>query len=228
MLVPAQLYADEVKKKLIECWYKPEYQYYFGGGYQTTDIPDNALWSRKFACVADGEVIGYFAYDYNDADRCMHNFGLISFKRSGVLMVQVLRHIEHMFATGARKLEFYAFADNPANELYTTLVKRHHGRKVGILYSTAFFNGKYHNSYIYEIMNPLAVPKYECIDAKEKAETRALCLLRDLPEMSQYGISTASIQSVAHNAILELLSGLDVDSKIIELYKKTLMCTKEG
>ena len=41
MLYPAQLYKEELKRKLIGCWYKPEYKYYFSGSAYELTIPDN-------------------------------------------------------------------------------------------------------------------------------------------------------------------------------------------
>ena len=43
MLYPAQLYKEELKCKLIGCWYKPEYDYYFCGEYSEFSVPDTTM-----------------------------------------------------------------------------------------------------------------------------------------------------------------------------------------
>lgn len=59
MLYPAQLYREELKWKLISCWYKPEYDYYFCGEYSEFDVPDTTMWRRDFVHLdKDGEVDG--------------------------------------------------------------------------------------------------------------------------------------------------------------------------
>lgn len=40
-LVPAQPYREELKCKLIECWYNPKYKYYFSGSAYELSVPDN-------------------------------------------------------------------------------------------------------------------------------------------------------------------------------------------
>lgn len=63
MLKPAQLYEEELKQKLIECWYKPEYKYYFGGGAYAISLPDNNETRHDFVHLdKDDNIDGYFSY----------------------------------------------------------------------------------------------------------------------------------------------------------------------
>lgn len=154
MLYPAQLYKEELQKKLTACWYDPKYQYFFSGSYELFNIPNDALWRRDFVHLdKDGNVDGYFAYHYEDGGKNMCQFGLISFAKNGTLLtLDVIEHIKNMFKQGAQRCEFWAFADNPVIPLYEKLVERYGGKKVGTLTRTAYFNGKYHDAYIYEIL----------------------------------------------------------------------------
>lgn len=154
MLVPAQLYKEEVKKKMVEKWYDPKYQYYFGGEYNECQIGDNAYWRRDFVHLdAKGEVDGYFAHNYNDACKSISGFCLISFSDNGTALVwDVIKYIRNLFRIEAQRAEFFAFADNPAVKLYDKLICRYGGKVIGRLTRSAYFNGKYHDSIIYEIL----------------------------------------------------------------------------
>lgn len=154
MLLPAQLYREELKRKMTACWYQPKYKYYFLANYHEIQIGDNADWRRDFVCIYKNEVIGFFSYSYNEVDRSMGNFGLVSFVDNGAILIRdVLKHIKMMFEDGANRLEFWAVADNPANKMYLSLMKRYGGRKVCELRQTNYFGGNYHNSCIYELLS---------------------------------------------------------------------------
>lgn len=151
MLYPAQLYRDEIKNKTTACWYQPKYKYYFTGDYHEVNIADNADYRRDFACVNNNEVIGYFSYFYNEASRSMVNFGLISFVDNGSILIRdVVKHIKTMLENGAQRIEFWFIDDNPVQKLYYKLLYRYGGRVVGYLKRTCFFDGKFHNTMIFE------------------------------------------------------------------------------
>ena len=152
--VPAQLHEEEIKRKLIACWYDPKYIYYFGGNYRVNQIGDNADWRRDYAFVdKDGNVSGYFSYNYDECSKSMHNFGLIDFSGNGQELVrQALKHIRGMFEKGAQRLEVMCFGDSPACRLYDFYMKRCGGRQVGKLTRAWYFDGKYHDSIIYELL----------------------------------------------------------------------------
>lgn len=154
MLVPAQLYREELKNKMIACWYEPKYKYYFSGEYNEIKIADNAYWRRDFVHLnSKGEVDGYFCHNYNDACKSMNGFGLISFSDSGALLVrEVIEYIMKMFEVEAQRAEFFAFADNPAVKLYDKLIKRYGGKFIGRLTRSAYFCGEYHDCVFYEIL----------------------------------------------------------------------------
>jgi hypothetical protein len=161
MLYPAQLYKDELRRKLIECWYNPKYSYYFCGEYHEFSVPDNTEWRQDFVHLdKEGNVDGFFSFNYNQSARSMSNFGLISFADDGTaLVIDAINLCKKMFKNGARRAEFWAFADNPVCKLYDKIIKRFNGTKCGYLHDTSFFDGKYHDTVFYEIMNQEIINK---------------------------------------------------------------------
>lgn len=154
MLYPAQLYKEELNKKLISCWYNPKYQWYFSGDFHEFHIPDNADYRQDFVHLdADGNVDGFFSYNYNDGSKSMSQFGLVSFAENGApLIVDAINRIKDMFRNGAQRCEFWAFVENPACEMYDRFARRYGGQKAGYLHRSAFFNGSYHDVVFYEFL----------------------------------------------------------------------------
>lgn len=154
MLYPAQLYREELKRKLIGCWYKPEYDYYFLGDYREFSVPDNTDWRRDFVHLdGNGEVDGYFSYHFNELAKSLSQFGLISFTgKGGALMVSCMRHIDKLISEGLHRMEWWAVVGNPACEMYERLVKRYGGNVAGYMHDCNYFGGKYYDSVMYEIL----------------------------------------------------------------------------
>lgn len=158
MLYPAQLYKEELKRKLIGCWYKPEYDWYFLGDYHEFSVPDNADWRRDFVHLdKNGEVDGFFGYHYGSAAESLSQFGLIAFcsnlRQRGLFVKECLQHIEDFIRRGGvKRIEWWAVADNPINKTYEKLIKKYNGTIVGRLHNCEYFEGKYHDSVIYEIL----------------------------------------------------------------------------
>lgn len=155
MLYPAQLYKDELRKKLISCWYDPKYSYYFGGEHNEYDVADNTYWKQDLVHLdADGNVDGFFSYNYNDSSKSLTNFGLISFVKNGWPLVKdAMNRIKYMFEHGAQRCEFWAFADNPVCKLYDYFIGMYGGHRVGYLHRSAFFDGVYHDVIFYELLS---------------------------------------------------------------------------
>jgi hypothetical protein len=155
MLVPAQLHREELKQLTTERWFEERYKWYFAGEYYELQIGDNFQYRRSFACLdSNGKIVGYFSHNYNEHDRRMRDFGLMSFVNgiNRTLVNDVQNYVKDMFLNkGAISLELWAFSDNPVCKLYNHYVKEHGGKKLCELTNSAFFNGKFHNTSIYEI-----------------------------------------------------------------------------
>lgn len=154
MLYPAQLYREELKRKLISCWYDPKYKWYFSGDRHEFNVPDNTDYRQDFVHLdKDGNVDGYFSYNYEDGSKSMTQFGLISFSSSGAsLLYDAMMQVKQMFINGAQRCEFWAFAENPACKIYEKLISKYGGERVGHLHRSAYFDGSYHDVYFYEIL----------------------------------------------------------------------------
>ena len=153
MLVPAQLYKEEIKRELTARWYDDKYQWYFAGWKEETTIGDNANYRKDFAYIdKDDKLAGFFSYGFNETDKSMSQFGLIGFKDNNIPFVhEVLSHVKSMFRCGiAQRAEIWAFADNPVCKLYRRFVKQYNGTQVAYCHRTSYFNGRYHDSIAWE------------------------------------------------------------------------------
>jgi hypothetical protein len=158
MLKPAQLYKEELNRKYIETWYDDKYKFYRSDPYAgNISIPNNNSQKHSFVCIDDkGSVIGYFSYSVNWEVKSICNFGLISFidNNNCILIKDIIRQLSHMIKdVGFKRIEFWAFKDNPANKGYSKIVKRYGGSQVAELHNVAMLSdGKLHDMVIYEIL----------------------------------------------------------------------------
>lgn len=156
MLHPAQLYEDNLREKFISVWYNPKYQWYFDEERYILNLPKDTQYRRDFVHLdKNGEVDGYFAYAYTELSKSMHNFGLVSFtdKYNHAFIKDILNHIFDMIKKGlVQRIELWAYADNPACKGYEKFCSRYGGQKLCTLHRSAFFNGRYHNTNIYEFL----------------------------------------------------------------------------
>lgn len=155
MLVAAQLYQQELQQKLRATWYDLKYQYFWQGSSNDIDFPSDNTWKKQFAFLdKEGNVTGYFSYNYWPDTRTLNNFGLISFINYNPRFIQaVIKHLEEIFFQGyINRIEFFAYEDGPANQGYQKLVKRFGGKQVGKLTKCSrLLDGKLHNTVFYEI-----------------------------------------------------------------------------
>ena len=155
MLLPAQLYREELKRKFIEHWYDPKYKYYFSGSSYELSLPDNNESRHDFVHInKQGEIDGYFSYQIDWVARSIYNFGLIGFAEDNTMFLRdCIANVKEMVRQGIRRAEFWAWADNPVTKFYDRLIKRYaNGNIVGRLHQSGFFDGEYHNTTIYEIL----------------------------------------------------------------------------
>ena len=168
MIVSAHGYKEELKNKLIEKWYDDKYIYYFADERSELQMPNNCDWIHHMVHLnSKGEVDGAFIYNYNATSRSISGISLISFVDNGApLMREFIKYMMDMFKKGARRAEFYAFTDNPACKQYDRIIAKYGGRKVGYLRETSYFDGRYHDMYIYEVhQTDIQAANSRCLDS---------------------------------------------------------------
>ena len=158
MLVPAQLYKEELKKKMVSTWYNLEYQYYWSNYYEEPNFEknnNNDIYNRQFAFVEDNKVTGYFSYTFDNSTKSLYNMGVLSFEKPNYHFIKaVIKHIKWLFDEKIiDRIEFFAYEDNPAIKGYDKILERFGGKRVGKLTrSQKLYDGKLHNTILYEIL----------------------------------------------------------------------------
>ena len=157
MLMPAQLYVDQLKEESIKAWYKPEYMFYNGGaGDCGVDLPEDNYNNHCFVSVSRGDnVIGYISYSVDWAAMSASNLGIISYRKGNLEFVKdVYKVICDLFEVyHMNRLEWWCYADNPAIRGYRNFIKRHGGRECGYYRQIAKLqDGKLHDSVTFEIL----------------------------------------------------------------------------
>lgn len=156
MIRPALLYKDELQKKYIEQWYKPETNFYSTGANRTVELCDDNSYTRQFVSVdKDNNVIGYITYCVDWESRSAHRFGMQSFDKGNLEFVKDLYRAAYriLCVDKLNRMEWWCFTDNPAVKGYKSFTKRIGGGIVGEVHQSAVFpDGSLHDSYIFEIM----------------------------------------------------------------------------
>lgn len=158
MLKPAQLYVEKLQDKFAEIFCDLKYQYFTHGTMNNIpEIPDNNRDNHLFVSVnKNDEVLGYISYgvDWEAMTTC--SFGAISFVPGGsVEFANDLRKaIDNIFMKfNFNRIEWWAYADNPAIRGYDNFIKRYGGRRAGYLkQNVKLMDGKLHDTIIYEVM----------------------------------------------------------------------------
>jgi RimJ/RimL family protein N-acetyltransferase len=156
MFESAHAYKEELRTKLIKCWYEEKYKYYFAGEYNELQIGNNTDYRHDFVHInpITKEIDGFLSYNYDMRARSLSGFGLISFSDNGALLMKdTIRHVMHMFENGdIQRVEFWAFADNPVVKQYSRIISKFGGTEVATLHRTNWFDGRYHDCIVYEIL----------------------------------------------------------------------------
>ena len=157
MLKPAQLYKDELQKKNCETWYDTKYMFWNGGtGDSQINIHDNNYECHQFVSVdKDDNVIGYITYAVDWAAMSADRFGIISFDKGNVLFAKdVYQAICDLFEKyHMNRVQWFAFADNPAVKGYRNFIKKHGGVECAHYRQAAkLIDGKLHDSVCFEIL----------------------------------------------------------------------------
>lgn len=157
MLMPAQLYQDELQAENIKAWYKPENIFWNGGnGDSTIDLPENNYYSHCFVSVDNHDnVIGYIAYSVDWSAMSADRFGIISYKKNSIEFAKdVYEAICNLFEVyHMNRISWVAYVDNPAIRGYRNFIKKHGGRECGYYRQIARLqDGKLHDSVTFEIL----------------------------------------------------------------------------
>ncbi|MBO5068991.1 MAG: GNAT family N-acetyltransferase [Roseburia sp.] len=157
MLQPAWLYKDKLQEENIKSWYNLENMYWDGGtGSSQINIQDNNYDCHQFVSVdKDDNVIGYIVYSVDWASMSADKFGIISFRKGSVEFAKdVYTAICNLFEKyHMNRIEWFAFADNPAVRGYRSFIKRHGGRECAYYRQVAkLIDGKLHDSVCFEIL----------------------------------------------------------------------------
>lgn len=157
MLKPAQLYKEKLQEENIKAWYQQENIYWNGGtGDSQIDIHDNNYNCHQFVSVdKDDNVIGYIDYSVDWAAMSADRIGIISFRKGSVEFAKdVYTAICDLFEKyHMNRIQWFAFADNPAIRGYRNFIKRHGGRECAYFRQyIKLMDGKLHDSVSFEIL----------------------------------------------------------------------------
>ena len=161
-IVNAKLYEEEIRRKMWEIAYEPEYQYYFGDSRRNNfEIQDDriGLINRAFAVLdADEKLIGVIDYSMDTAAKVAMWFGAINFSGTSAsrlpfsnALYQVITDCFLKF--GCEVVDWRVIQGNPVEEGYDRVCTKVGGKIAGVLHRRAFdLQGNLHDVKIYEIL----------------------------------------------------------------------------
>lgn len=157
MLKPAQLYKEKLQEENIKAWYKPENIFWNGGsGDSQIDIREDNYDCHQFVSVdKDNNVIGYIGYSVDWAAMSAWQFGIISYRKGSVEFARdVYKAVCNLFEVyHMNRIQWCAYADNPAIRGYRNFIKKHGGRECGYYRQAARLqDGRLHDCVNFEIL----------------------------------------------------------------------------
>ena len=156
MLKQAILYEGELRYKMIETWYDEKYKYLSGLYCDIDQMQTSTKDTHQFVSVnADDKVIGFISYNIDRNTNNVYNLGIVNFTNEkitfGADLQQAISDIFEKF--NFHKLSFFVLIGNPIEKQYDKLVKKYHGRIIGIVKEEMkCFDGKYYDVKLYEIL----------------------------------------------------------------------------
>lgn len=137
MIKPAILFEDQLRLRIAETWYDPDYMYYYDTTPGIPDIADKPDNQYQFVSVNEkGEVVGFFSYWVYEPSKRAMNFGLMAFKKHNrTFMKDAVQMFKDMFEKfGIESAEWRCYANNTeAAKLYRHIIKEYGGVEVGTL-----------------------------------------------------------------------------------------------
>lgn len=158
MLKPAILYERQIEMKLQKIFYTNKTMFLTGSlDSFTTEIarsPERGIY--QYAVVDENDnLTGYLSYRIDFYDSCAYGFCIISFIENNLVLARdlynELEKLIHEF--NLHRIEWRMVGGNPVERNYDNFCNKYHGRKIELKDTFKDSTGKYHNSYIYEIIN---------------------------------------------------------------------------
>lgn len=158
MLDLAINYANVLKNKFRDTWFKEKYKFYNAATFCDDWNVCETTWTKhEFVSVRGNEVIGYICYDIDRANQdvafglCIINFEEKPSMTFAMDLGKALTDIFEKFCF--RKLNFYIVVGNPIEKSYDKMCKKYGGRIVGVKKKNVrLFDGKLYDEKLYEIM----------------------------------------------------------------------------
>lgn len=156
MLKPAQLYADELQKQLLNTWYTDRAKYWNGCVYDSVvELREDNGDAHQFVSVeSNGILLGYITYAVSWTSCKAYGFGIISFEQNPVVFTADFKQaVDDIFKKyRLNKIEFSAYADNPAIKTYRRFIAKHGGEEVGTFkQTTKLQDGLLHDCTMFEL-----------------------------------------------------------------------------
>lgn len=157
MLVPAVLYKDEIKRKILEYKYTNDMMYYSGWlGDSIPNIDDDSEdnCTVQYAIVDGDNLIGYFTYMMDWYTSCASCFGLFSFDRGNkIIGLDVRREMEKIIKEyNVHRISWRMVSGNPVERHYDKFCNKYGGKKFVLTDAIRDRSGNYHDDVIYEII----------------------------------------------------------------------------
>lgn len=155
MLKPAILYRDEIYNEFLRKSYSDEMFLYMGC--IATSMPEiqerNDGGVYQYAIIDNYELVGYFCYEVDWYSSTAHCFGLMGFKKSSAIGIDIIRELRKLINDyNIRRIEWRMIGGNPVEKHYDKFCKRYNGRKLVLHDAIRDRKGKYHDDVIYEIL----------------------------------------------------------------------------
>ncbi|ERJ97213.1 hypothetical protein RUMCAL_00285 [Ruminococcus callidus ATCC 27760] len=157
MLVPAVLYNDEIKRKMLEYKYTNDMMYYSGWlGDSIPNIDDDSEdnCTVQYAIVDGDNLIGYFTYMMDWYTSCASCFGLFSFDRGNkIIGLDVRREMKKIIKEyNVHRISWRMVSGNPVERHYDKFCDKYGGKKFVLTDAIRDRAGNYHDDIIYEII----------------------------------------------------------------------------
>lgn len=171
MLKPAIQYKDEIRKKMGALYYSN--QMFFYTGCRESGLinikEDDAEGLYQWASVGkDDSVVGYISYRVEFFESQAYNFGLFSFREGDLTLAYDLKEVLRILFDELKlhRIEWRAISGNHACRAYDRFLEKYGGKKHVMTDCARDMAGKYHDSYIYEIIR----------DSDDKETVKALTI----------------------------------------------------